>query len=170
MRNYIRKAHTSHLAADSNMRCAWNETRNIGKAQELWSATNILQEIAKRLIPRPVSEFPFQHTDLDKMTLDGRKYLFCKDYFSDYTNRAIGLMTRVFANGQGDRVSTQAQQMVLATTLLNTQYYKVRIKGKVEHSREWSSAPLHHSVVAIEKGSFGSPSTKVANFTFTFTL
>ena len=42
----------------------------------------------------------------------------------------------------------------------------VRIKSKVEPSREWSSVPrLHLSVVAIEKGAFGSPSTKVTNFT-----
>ena len=53
--------------------------------------------------------------------------------------------------------------MVLDATLLNTQHYKVRIKGKVEQSREWSSAL---GVVAIEKGAFGSPSTKVANFTY----
>ena len=30
--------------------------------------------------------------------------------------------------------------MVLDATLLNTQYYKVRIKGEVEQSRERSSA------------------------------
>ena len=57
--------------------------------------------------------------------------------------------------------------MELDTTLLNTQHYKVRFKGKVEQSREWSSAlTLHVGVVAIEKGAFGSPSTMVANFTF----
>ena len=57
--------------------------------------------------------------------------------------------------------------MVLDTTLLNTQHYKVRFKGKVEQSWEWSSAPpLHLGVVAIEKGAFGSPSTMVANFTY----
>ena len=52
--------------------------------------------------------------------------------------------------------------MVLDAALLSTQHYKVRNKGKVEQSREWSSA-LHLGVVAIEKGAFGSPSTKVAN-------
>ena len=58
------------------------------------------------------------------------------------------------------------QKMVLDTALLNTQHYKVRIKGKVEQSRDWSSAPpLHLSVEAIEKGTFRSPSTKVVNFT-----
>ena len=30
--------------------------------------------------------------------------------------------------------------------------------------------PLYLGVVAIEKGAFGSPSTKVANITFTFVL
>ena len=30
--------------------------------------------------------------------------------------------------------------MVIDTSLLNTQQYKVHIKGKVEQSREWSSA------------------------------
>ena len=46
--------------------------------------------------------------------------------------------------------------MVLDTSLLNTQQYKVRIKGKEEQSRERSSAPHTHThlgVVAIEKRS-----------------
>ena len=79
----------------------------------------------------------------------------------------IGLMSRVFANGPGDwvsipgRVIPKTQKMVLDATLLNTQHYKVRIKGKVEQSREWSSAL---SVVAMEKGAIGSPWTKVGNF------
>ena len=50
----------------------------------------------------------------------------------------IVLMVRVFANGPG-QVITKTQEMVLDATLLNTQHYKVRIKGKVEQSREWSS-------------------------------
>ena len=57
--------------------------------------------------------------------------------------------------------------MVLDTYLLNTQQYKVCIKGKVKQSRERSSAPpLNLCVVAIEKGAFWSPSTTVANFTY----
>ena len=54
-------------------------------------------------------------------------------------------MSRVFANGPGDRgsmpgrVIPKTQKMVIDTTLLNTQHYKVRIKGKVEQSRERSS-------------------------------
>ena len=54
----------------------------------------------------------------------------------------IGLAVRVFANGPGDlgsipgRVIPKIQKMVLDASLLNTQHYKVRIKGKVEQSRE----------------------------------
>ena len=50
-------------------------------------------------------------------------------------------MSRVFANGPGDRGSIQGQsipkihKMALGTALLNTQYYQVRINGKVEQSR-----------------------------------
>ena len=52
------------------------------------------------------------------------------------------LMSRVFANGPGDRgsipgrVIPNTQKMVLDDALLNTQYYKVTIKGKVEQSWE----------------------------------
>ena len=53
--------------------------------------------------------------------------------------------------------------IILDATLLYTQHYKVRIKDKVEQSRECSS--VHFGVVAIENGAFGSPSTKVVNFT-----
>ena len=35
---------------------------------------------------------------------------------------------------------TKDFKMVLDAVLLNIQNYKVRIKGKVEQSREWSSA------------------------------
>ena len=55
-------------------------------------------------------------------------------------------MSRVFASGLGDLgsipglVIPKTQKMVLDTTLLNTQHYKVRNQGKVEQSREWSCA------------------------------
>ena len=55
-------------------------------------------------------------------------------------------MVRVFARGPGDlgsitgRVIAKTQKMVLDATLLNTQHYGVRIKGKVEGSRENSNA------------------------------
>ena len=63
-----------------------------------------------------------------------------------YHLRDIGPAVRVFANGPGDlgsipgRVIPKTLKMELDTTLLNTQHYKVRFKGKVEQSREWSSA------------------------------
>ena len=66
--------------------------------------------------------------------------------------QAIGLMSRVFAKGLG--VIPKTQKMVLDAALLNTQHYKVRIKGKVEQSKEWNSTPLHLSVVPIKNGSF----------------
>ena len=59
----------------------------------------------------------------------------------------IGLGVRVFANGPGDlgsipgRVIPKTQKMVLDASLLNTQHYKVRIKGKVEQSREGVAPP-----------------------------
>ena len=57
-----------------------------------------------------------------------------------------GLVGRVFANGPGDLgsipgcVIPKTFKMVLDTSLLNTQQYKVRIEGKVEQSRERSRA------------------------------
>ena len=52
----------------------------------------------------------------------------------------IGRVSRVFANGPGDlgsiqgRVIPKTLKMVLDTSLLNTQQYKVRIKAKVKWS------------------------------------
>ena len=54
-------------------------------------------------------------------------------------------MGRVFTNGPGNQgsipgqVIPKTQKMVLEATSLNTQHYKVRIKGKVEQSKERSS-------------------------------
>ena len=61
-------------------------------------------------------------------------------------------MSRVFANGLEDRGSIsdqiipKTQKMVLHAALLSTQHSKVRIKGKVEQSREWSSTLPYTSV------------------------
>ena len=76
-------------------------------------------------------------------------------------------MSRVFANGSRDtwsipdRFIQKIKKLILDTSLLNTQHYKIRIKGKVEQSREMSKALPYTS-----KGAFGSPSTTVAIFTF----
>ena len=50
--------------------------------------------------------------------------------------------------------------MALDNPLLNTQHDEVRIKDKVEKSKERSSIL---GIVAIEKGTFGLPSTTVGN-------
>ena len=52
---------------------------------------------------------------------------------------------QLYSNVPGDQSSipgqviSKTQKMVLDATLLSTQHYKVKIKGKVEQSREWSS-------------------------------
>ena len=58
----------------------------------------------------------------------------------------------VFANGPRDLGSIpgciipKTLKMVLDASLLNTQHYKVRIKGKLEQPRERSSALTYTSV------------------------
>ena len=57
----------------------------------------------------------------------------------------IGIMVRLFANGLGDLSSIPGQvipktQTMVLDDCLNTQHYKVRIKGKVEQSKERSNA------------------------------
>ena len=55
-------------------------------------------------------------------------------------------MVRVFANVPGDLgsipgwVIPKTKKIVLDATMLNTQHYKVRMKGKVEQSKKKSSA------------------------------
>ena len=71
----------------------------------------------------------------------------------------IGLGVRVFANGPGDlgsipgRVIPKTQKMVLDASLLNTLHYKVRIKGKVEQSREGVAPSPTHWCSSYRKGS-----------------
>ena len=61
-------------------------------------------------------------------------------------------MSTVFTNGLWDlgsipgQVVSKSQKMVLDAVLLSSQHYKVKIKGKVERSREWSSAFLYDVV------------------------
>ena len=76
-------------------------------------------------------------------------------------------MSRVFTNGPVDRGSVpgqvipKTQKMVLDAALLNIQHYIVRIKGKVEQSREWSSAFPYTSVRwLLKRGSSGHPQLK----------
>ena len=61
-------------------------------------------------------------------------------------------MSRVLANRPGDwvsipgRVLPNTQKIVLDAVLLNTHHYKVRIKAKVEQSRDWSIAFPNNAV------------------------
>ena len=63
-------------------------------------------------------------------------------------HQRINIMVRVVTNGLGDqgsipvRVIPRTQKIVL-DALLNTQHYKVQIKGKVEQFRERNSALLY---------------------------
>ena len=63
----------------------------------------------------------------------------------------FGIMVKVFTNGPGHhvlipgRVIPKTQKTILDAPLLNTQYYKVRIKGKVNQPRERSSTLLYPS-------------------------
>ena len=56
------------------------------------------------------------------------------------------------SNGPGDqgsipgRVIPNTKKMVFDAALLSTPHYKVKIKDKVEKSREWSSALSYTSV------------------------
>ena len=82
-------------------------------------------------------------------------------------------MSMVFTNGPGDlssipgRVKPKTQKMVLDTVLINTQHYKLRLKGKVDQSREWSSTLSCISVLyLLKREPSGHPRLKVANFTY----
>ena len=72
-------------------------------------------------------------------------------------------MSRVFAivpRDQGSipgQVIPKTQKMVLDATLLNTQYYKVWIKGKWSNPRKRVVTPQQLGVVAIEKEASGCP-------------
>ena len=75
-------------------------------------------------------KYPKAHTHTHTHT-----YIYCP----------IGIMVRVFTNGLKDWdsipgwVIPNTQKMVLDSTLLNTQHYKVWIKSKWKQSRERSS-------------------------------
>ena len=71
---------------------------------------------------------------------------------NSFTHQAIGLMSRLFANGPRDwgsipgRVIPKTQKMVLDAASLSTRHYKVRIKSKLEQSWEWSRVLPYTSV------------------------
>ena len=77
------------------------------------------------------------HTTANNSTNNNVVFFFVSD---------LKIVGRVFANGPGDqgsipsRVIPKTLKMVLDTSLLNTHWYKVRIKGKVKQYGERCSA------------------------------
>ena len=69
-----------------------------------------------------------------------------------HSRQNLKQMSSIFANGPGDqgsilgRVIPKIKKMVHDAALLKTQHYKVRIKGEVEQSREWSSTLFYTEV------------------------
>ena len=71
-------------------------------------------------------------------------------------------MRRVYTNGPGGQGSYQRlKKCYLMPPCLALSIMRFRINDKVKGME--LCPPLHHGVVAIEKGAFGSPSTKVTN-------
>ena len=65
-----------------------------------------------------------------------------------YISPDMGIMLKVLASGFNPRSNhTKHSKIVLDPSLPNTQHYKVHIKGKVEQSRETSSALPYTSVL-----------------------
>ena len=81
------------------------------------------------------------------------------------------MVGRVSANDPGNRgcilswVLPKTQKMVLDASSLNTQLYKVLIKGKWTNPGKGIDPSPHLGVVAIEKGTFGLQLTTVGQHT-----
>ena len=91
--------------------------------------------------------------DRKKVNIDKDGLIYYGMFIIGRINWLIGLVSRVFTNGLEElgsipgRVIPKTLKMVLDTSLLNTQQYKVRIKSKVEQSRERSGALPYTSVL-----------------------
>ena len=78
----------------------------------------------------------------------GVLYFFLYMSINIILNRLITSGTRVSIPGQ---VIPKTQKIVLDISLLNTQYYKVHIKGEVEQSKERSSVFPYTSILSLLK-------------------
>ena len=100
------------------------------KLKTKWQDGNISRTLKIQFIHSPVIIFTFKVIPLEKV----------------WTHLSPPVMG--FTNGPGDLgsipgwVIPKTQKMVLGASLLNTQHYKVQIKGKVEQSKEKSSTLL----------------------------
>ena len=101
-----------------------------------------LKKVNKNFVPEPISCFRIPICVYEH-------YVYFTYPYHGYVTPRAG---RVFAIGPGDLgsisgcVIPKTLKMVLDTSLLNTQQYKVHIKGKVEQSKERSSALPYTSV------------------------
>ena len=72
--------------------------------------------------------------------------------FTLYIHFRTKTFGKIFANCPGDwgsilgQVIPKIKKIALGAALINTQHYKVCIKGKMEQSKEWSSTLLYTSV------------------------
>ena len=89
-----------------------------------------------------------------------------------YFRCLLFLVSRVFANSSEDQgsipglVIPKTLKMVLDTSLLNTQHYKVLIKSKEDNPGNGVAPSPTPRCSSYWKGAFVSPSTTVANFTY----
>ena len=141
-----------------SLRVSWYDTQQsdgeVPVMQELWGmrSTSSLSSLPGLLCSGVVAS---------DMTLPmGQIELNCELFLNWIAwNRTVGLGVRVFANGPGDlgsipgRVIPKTQKMVLDASLLSTQHYKVRIKGKVEQSRKGVAPSPTHWCSSYRKGS-----------------
>ena len=78
----------------------------------------------------------FSTTDIRVLLFVEKLYIFKTDTVKSVT---FGLVDKVFANGLGDCVSIPSRVIPKMPPCFITEDYKVRIKDKVEHSKERSS-------------------------------
>ena len=89
----------------------------------------------------------------------------------DWLYQLIGQVGRVFANSLGDlgsipgRVIPKTFKMVLDTSLLNTQQYKVCIKGKWSNPEKGVGPSPTPQCCSNWKGAFGSPTLLLLSLT-----
>ena len=105
-----------------------------------WSTLPLIRTLYCRVLSKEVSSTIFKVFGMTWPRIEP----WCPGPLAN-TLPTIGLMSRVFTNGLGDRdsipgrVIPKTQKMLLDATLLRTQHYKVRIKGKVDQLWEWST-------------------------------
>ena len=68
----------------------------------------------------------------------------------------------------GVQSQVESLKMVLDAALLNTQHYKVRIKGKAEQSREWSNSLPYTSMHLLKKEPSGHPRLRSPTYIYIY--